>query len=1616
MKKVSTKQRLLSVLLSVVLVMTSIQFNGITAKADDTNQNTTKVVTDWSKVEISDANVTSVSDVVTEIIFTESVTSVNLSTLDTTKLRGITFRNPDTEVNIDNNINLANVRIWCTYGSKAEAWAHGRGLTIQYLNNDALVIDYGAASDLVRYTGSGKFKIKSTTGADIPADTTTWGIPYSDDIIWSTSDSDVIDFVVDGDEYSTVDSRWLLDKSNTAPNVERKDNNKSDITVELNVKKKGTATITAESRSGKTATIIYTVRQATSSIKINVKVYKPVTQLNDKNQVITDVEGITLAGDTRPTSCRVKLQEAASKEFTFESLAQGIDELKLDEGSYFTVSYTIDDACEDYIRTSLSQTNNVIEGGTETVGANTTGYVGLPVAGYLLNGVEIPMDNMYYANAATLDVTKPFNLKGISMNNATQRLMNVYVCKPCENLTVKMDKSTVANGAGIEKKRTDDMLMEASIGNSTDIVSWRIVGTVGIASIGSPDKTTTNIHINSIGDFTIVCETKDFKTGDVNASSTITIVATECYAYDGLGFSNSAKDKLVTEYRFPTNYKPVTGEESKKVYITNVKDGVIFTDYNPNEAPNETLIYTSSEPNILSIDSTTGTITTGANTGTVTVTVYPKDRRDAEVSIPVIVYAPLTSFNTESTTVEVPAGQYRDVPVRVTPDNSEEPIIWLSKNSSYVEAEEYFDPTTKLRYLRLTGIKPSESLADKYIEVEGKTETSGKSSTLKVVVLEPVHADVVSVTNADKKAEITTDENGNILIRIAKGQKATLLPNLTSTTGAKVNDMVKWGLEADTNVISGTVVGNNLELTGKSAGDSSITLKAYGGDSEKTIECKVQVYVPATKLDIMTNGTAADTTKLEVGTTLANVYANFTPSDSTDEVTWTVKEEGIISLSKTTTNSKDKSIAISALKTGRAHLVATTTSGISDEVEVNVIKTADSIEFTRNDEVVKAKTYINLGATENIGIKITGEGTTDNSCTWQVPNDTGILTVNPAEGGLSATVTGLAPGTQTVAVTAPSGKTANITIVVVQPATSIELNATELTVVKGDQPLNVYATLGPNTTTDQVTWSVPEAEEGIISWTEMTGSSVTNTQKHITVSAVKAGTAHLTATTVSGKTATIVVTSVARDMNTDDTTVNVTDVVYTGAELKPTVNVMYKNVQLRDGTDYSLEYSNNVNVGTGTVTITGIGNYAGVKSVNFNITERTINSAQIKQIASVKYTGAEIKPEIVVVDNGTGTEVTLKKDVDYSVEYSNNINKGTAIVKINGLGNYKDSKTANFVIEAKSLASEGITVSDIKTVTYNYTSQMPEVTVKDGNKQLKAGENYSVRYENNVNAGIATVTITGAGNYADSVVKTFKINKKSLSSAKVTGLQNVVYTGKSITQNINVNINNRTLSLGTDYTIKYSSNKNPGRATVKITGKGNFTGSKTVYFIIYPKVPKSPKMSSTSTSSLKLTWSKSSGASGYIISVFNSKKNKYVKVATSTKNYVTIKKLSAGTTYQYSISPYVKVGSKIYASSEFVTVNAGTSVAPTKIKKISAGVQNCTVTYSASKNADGYAIYTSTKKSGKYKLVTTTTGVSAYLSGLKSKKTIYVKVRSYKNINGKTYYAAYSAAKAVKIK
>ncbi len=85
----------------------------------------------------------------------------------------------------------------------------------------------------------------------------------------------------------------------------------------------------------------------------------------------------------------------------------------------------------------------------------------------------------------------------------------------------------------------------------------------------------------------------------------------------------------------------------------------------------------------------------------------------------------------------------------------------------------------------------------------------------------------------------------------------------------------------------------------------------------------------------------------------------------------------------------------------------------------------------------------------------------------------------------------------------------------------------------------------------------------------------------------------------------------------------------------------------------------------------------------------------------------------------------------------------------------------------KLLTHADISIGDIADVTYNGSEQKPDVTVKDGDKTLELDKDYTVAYSNNVNAGDAkaenapTATITGIGDYAGTVTKTFTIKKST---------------------------------------------------------------------------------------------------------------------------------------------------------------------------------------------------------------------------------------------------------------
>lgn len=133
---------------------------------------------------------------------------------------------------------------------------------------------------------------------------------------------------------------------------------------------------------------------------------------------------------------------------------------------------------------------------------------------------------------------------------------------------------------------------------------------------------------------------------------------------------------------------------------------------------------------------------------------------------------------------------------------------------------------------------------------------------------------------------------------------------------------------------------------------------------------------------------------------------------------------------------------------------------------------------------------------------------------------------------------------------------------------------------------------------------------------------------------------------------------------------------YTGEAQTPRVTVKFGKQTLREGTDYTVSYSNNVNAGLAGVVVTGVGNYRDSLSTRFSIARADIAKAAVSLEKAGAYTGAAKTPAVSV----RTTLGTLRAESDYSVSYKNNKNAGTATAVITGRGNYQGSKKVSFAI------------------------------------------------------------------------------------------------------------------------------------------------------------------------------------------------------------------------------------------------------------------------------------------------------------------------------------------------
>ena len=281
---------------------------------------------------------------------------------------------------------------------------------------------------------------------------------------------------------------------------------------------------------------------------------------------------------------------------------------------------------------------------------------------------------------------------------------------------------------------------------------------------------------------------------------------------------------------------------------------------------------------------------------------------------------------------------------------------------------------------------------------------------------------------------------------------------------------------------------------------------------------------------------------------------------------------------------------------------------------------------------------------------------------------------------------------------------------------------------------------------------------------------------------------------------------------------------YTGKAIKPAVKaVTVGSVTFTKDTDYTVSYKNNKKRGTATVTITGKGSCTGTITKTFKIVKASVAKATVTLSAtSYTYNGKAKKPAVKEVKLGS---VTLKANTDYTVSYKNNVKAGTATVTITGKGNYKGTVNKNFTIKAKSLASSTVTLASKK---YTYTGAALKPAVVKATLDttvLKAGTDYKVSYKNNTNAGTATATITGKGNYRGTATAEFTIAPKKVTVTANNASKTAGQADPALTASV-------TGTIGTDkltYTVARAAGEAVG--TYAITAKGDARqGNYTVTF------------------------------------------------------------------------------------------------------------------------------------------------------------------------------------------
>ncbi len=307
--------------------------------------------------------------------------------------------------------------------------------------------------------------------------------------------------------------------------------------------------------------------------------------------------------------------------------------------------------------------------------------------------------------------------------------------------------------------------------------------------------------------------------------------------------------------------------------------------------------------------------------------------------------------------------------------------------------------------------------------------------------------------------------------------------------------------------------------------------------------------------------------------------------------------------------------------------------------------------------------------------------------------------------------------------------------------------------------------------------------------------------------------------------------------------------VYTGSTIKPIVKVTAYGADIPTK-NYSVLYKQNTNVGTATVTVTGKGNCQGSVTKTFEIVPKSIASDFTVTVAKATFADKALTPTVSVKWN----QKTLKKNKDYTIIYENNTaaagiaDAQAPKVIVSGIGNYTGQITQPFAIAPKQIAESSISVQ------IAYDNQGSRIRVLAGKTELDQTQYSAILYQ----AGTTMVTaldslvlgekydaeITLLGNYQvknkPSARKKNIVSKRDVNSLQIQFTEEnsiLVYNRKAQKPKLTVTDSDGKTISSSNYTVSYTNNINAGNQTAKVTvtGKGNYAGTRCLFFTIEKK-------------------------------------------------------------------------------------------------------------------------------------------------------------------------------------